>query len=417
MVQKSVLENGVRLVSESLPGAYSVTLGFWLEVGSRDEEPALGGVSHFIEHMAFKGTNRRGPLDIAREIDRLGGLANAFTSKENTCFHARALSEHMPGLGDLLLDLVLSPIYQPEELERERQVILQEICAVEDTPDDLVHVLFGQNFWPNHPLGRPVLGTSESVSSLNRQVILDYLHSAYRPEGMVVAAVGNLEHEQFVDMMSGPLTKLRSGGSANGRKPPRSSSGIHIKPRDLEQVHVAMGATAPSATHPARYATALLNLILGGNMSSRLFQEIREKRGLAYSIYSYYNTYSDSGMLGVYMGVAADRATEAMKVVRQEMAKLAAEGVSEDELSDARDNLKGSILLASENPESRMSRLARNELHFGRVISLDEIITQIDSITIEDIARMSGDILRGENLGATVLGPLDQEKSLREMGW
>ena len=417
VVQKSVLENGVRLVSESLPGAYSVTLGFWLEVGSRDEEPALGGVSHFIEHMAFKGTARRGALDIAREIDRLGGLANAFTSKENTCFHARALSEHMADLSDLLLDLVLSPIYQPEELERERQVILQEICAVEDTPDDLVHVLFGQNFWPNHPLGRPVLGTSESVAGLDRQVILDYLHDAYRPEGMVVAAVGNLEHREFVDTMSASLGGLNPGQRGNGRKPPRASSGIHIKPRDLEQVHVAMGASAPSATHPDRYATALLNLILGGNMSSRLFQEIRERRGLAYSIYSYYNTYSDSGMLGVYMGVSPDRATEAVKVIRQEMAKLADRGVTEEELSDARDNLKGSILLASENPEARMSRLARNELHFGRIIDLEEIIAKIDAITLEDIHRMAGEILRNSNLGATVLGPLDQDKAAREMGW
>ncbi len=415
MVQRSVLPNGVRLLSERLPGAFSVTLGLWMEVGSRDESPELGGASHFIEHMAFKGTQTRGPLQIAREIDLLGGLANAFTSKENTCFHARALAEHLPRLADLLLDLVLDPVYDPKELERERQVILQEISAVEDTPDDLIHVLFNQNFWPEHPLGRPILGRAEVIAALGREAILAYQHATYRPKSLVVAAVGNLEHQQLIDLVADRLGGLPAGKNGHLRTPPRPAPGLCLRPRELEQVHVVMGADAPPANHPDRFAAALLNLILGGNMSSRLFQEVRERRGLAYSVYSYLNTYSDSGLLGVYMGVAPSRAVEAIKVARAELAKLVTGPIAPQELMDAKDNLKGSILLATENPESRMSRLAKNELHFGRPIPLEEIMASIAAVSLADISRLAARCLDPAGLGVTVLGPLDEDRFRREL--
>jgi predicted Zn-dependent peptidase len=416
-VEKTVLPGGVRLVSESQPHAYSVTLGLWMEVGSRDESPLQGGISHFIEHMAFKGTPGRSALDIAREIDRLGGLANAFTSKENTCFHARALTSHLPEMAGLLTDLALRPALDPQEMEREREVILQEIGSVEDTPDELVHVLFGQNYWPDHPLGRPVLGTVESVSALDRQAIQDYMGATYLPQATVVSAVGKLEHQRLLDLLGPALSELPQRPSALTRRPPTPRPGLHVYSRELEQAHLALGMPAPSATSNERFVAAILNLILGGNMSSRLFQEVRERRGLAYAVYSYLSAYSDSGMLGVYLGVAPGRAVEALTVVRAEMERLGAEPVAEHELSDAKESLKGSILLAAENPESRMSRLARNEFNFGRDVPVDEVVAQVEAVTAEDLERLAASMLDTAQLGVTVLGDVDEDSFRAELGW
>lgn len=416
VIEKTVLANGVRVLTERLPQAFSVTMGLWVEVGSRDEDPPRSGISHFIEHMAFKGTERRSPLDIAREIDRLGGQANAFTSKENTCFHARALAARLSELSDLLIDLLLHPAYHPEELERERQVILQEISYQEDTPDDLVHVLFGQNFWPGHPLGRPVLGSAESVAHIDRRTILHYQRQHYQPEGLVVSAVGNLEHQQVVDLVGEALGSLPMAPRSQQRSAPQSRPGLHVVPRPLEQVHMVLGHQAPSAVDPERFAAALLNLILGGNMSSRLFQEVREKRGLAYSVYSFLSAYSDSGALGVYLGVAPKRASEALRVARGEVERLATGPVSDQELADAKENLTGSILLSAENPETRMSRLARNEINFGKDIPLEEVVSQVESVSAEEVSRLAAQLLTPGELSATILGAAAADELAREMG-
>lgn len=414
MVNKTTLDNGVRLVTEELPNAYSVTAGLWMEVGSRDEEPAQGGISHFIEHMAFKGTAKRDALAIARELDRLGGMANAFTSKETTCFHARTLAEHLDTISDLLTDIFLHPAYVPLEVERERQVILQEISAVEDTPDELVHVLFGQNFWAGHPLGRPVLGSTQSVSAVSRQDLVDYLAQRYAPANLVVAAVGKLEHQRIVDLLGSALAELPSLPPRQARQAPVGQPGLKVVPRQCEQVHVAMGAPGPSAVDPDRFAAALLNVILGGNMSSRLFQEVREKRGLAYAVFSYLSSYSDSGVFGVYMGVAPGRSPEALKVVRAELARLAVEPVGEEELEHAKEHTKGSILLGAESPDNRMFRLARNEFSFGRDIPLEEVVAQIEAVRVEDLTRVAAKCLDPAKLGVTVLGPADAEGLARE---
>jgi predicted Zn-dependent peptidase len=387
-----------------------------MEVGSRDEEPAQGGISHFIEHMAFKGTARRDALAIARELDRLGGLANAFTSKETTCFHARTLADHLPDITDLLNDIFLHPAYNAAELERERQVILQEICAVEDTPDELVHVLFGLNYWPEHPLGRPVLGNAESVGAISRQDLVDYLAASYAPANLVVAAVGDLEHERFVELMAPELSLLPVSPGRNHRQPPAARAGLAVHHRDSEQVHIAMGAPGPAVTDPDRFAAALLNVILGGNMSSRLFQEVREKRGLAYAVYSYLSTYSDAGMFGVYMGVAPGRSPEALKVVRAEMARLAVEPVGAEELEHAKEHTKGSILLGAESPDSRMFRLARNEFNFGRDVPLEEVVAKIEEVTVQDLTRVAARCLDPSLLGITVLGPADADGLAAEVG-
>lgn len=409
MINKTTLDNGVRLVTERLEHAYSVTAGLWMEVGSRDEEPAQGGISHFIEHMAFKGTAKRDALAIARELDRMGGMANAFTSKEITCFHARTLAELLPEIADLLTDIFLFPSYPAPELERERQVILQEISSVEDAPDELVHVLFGRDYWPESPMGRPVLGDAESVGAVSRQDLVDYLAGSYVPAKLVVAAVGDLEHERLVELMAPALSGLPVSTGRNHRQPPSPQPGLRVHRRDSEQVHVAMGAPGPSAKDPDRFAGALLNVILGGNMSSRLFQEVREKRGLAYAVFSYLSSYSDAGLFGVYLGVAPGRSPEALKVVKDELARLAVEPVSHEELVHAKEHTKGSILLAAENSDSRMSRLARNEFNFGRDVPLEEVVANIEAVQVEDLTRVAARCLDPKVLGITVLGPADAE--------
>lgn len=416
MAQKTTLDNGVRLVSETLPQAYSVAVGLWVDVGSRDEPAELGGVSHFIEHMAFKGTARRDALAIALELDRLGGHANAFTGKENTCFHARALAEHLPEITDILCDIMLHPSYDPVELERERHVIIQEISFVDDTPDDLVHVMFARNLWPGHPLGRPILGEAENVANMDRQDMIDYLRTRYVPQNMLVSAVGAVDHDQLVGLLGDALGALPQVAKTNGRKKAEFNSGLHVAPRELEQVQVVMGAPAPSITDEDRFAASLLNIILGGSMSSRLFQEVREKRGLAYSIYSYLNSYSDLGLMGVGMGVAPEKLGEAMKVVFDEMERLGAGDLLHNELSHAKDNIKGSILLAMENSESRMSRLARNEFHFGRYIPVEEVIERIMNVEVEQVTALAARILNRRNMSITVLGDADKDKLAAEAG-
>jgi predicted Zn-dependent peptidase len=409
VIEKTVLPNGVRILTEVIPHAFSVTVGAWMGVGSRDESVATGGVSHFIEHMAFKGTSKRGPLDIAREIDRLGGQANAFTSKESTCFHARALPEHLPDVVDLLLDILLKPSYDPVELERERQVILQEISSVEDAPEELVHVLFSNRFWADHPLGRPILGSNRSVSQLSRDDILAYLRESYSPEGMVVAAVGALEHQQMVDLVAPSLSLLPESNGRAKRLPGTPNSGVFVKARDSEQAHILMGMPAPSATDENRFGVGLLNLMLGGNMSSRLFQEVREKKGLAYAVYSYLSSYSDSGMLGIYMGVDPQRAGESVQVVMDQLKVLAKGLLEQKELRMAKDSLRSSILLSAENPESRMGRLARNEFNFGRDLPLEEIMAKIEVVDLDCIHLLAREILNPDKICLTALGPLTPE--------
>ncbi|CAO0820120.1 zinc protease [Desulfarculales bacterium] len=417
MIQKTVMDNGVRIVSESQPHAFSITVGLWMEVGSRDESPQNNGISHFIEHMAFKGTQRCSTLDIAREIDRLGGRANAFTSRENTCFHCRALAQRLPEMCDLLTDIFLHPTLDPQELERERGVILQEIGGMEDAPDELVHVLFGEHFWPDHPLGYSILGSKDTVANLDRQAIRSYLAENYLPSRVVVSAVGNLEHQNLVDLVGPVLSTLPVNSAPDHRRLPVPRPGLQVVNRDLEQVHVALGVPAFKASSPLRYRAAILNLILGGNMSSQLFQEVRERRGLAYAVYSYLSFYSDSGLLGIYLGVAPERAVEALKVVRAEMETLAGATVSEQKLADSKENLRGAILLDAEDSESRMSRLARNEYNFGRDVPLDEALAQVEAVTREDVASLAAELLVSGNLGGTVLGPVEPEALSAELGW
>ena len=409
MYRKSTLNNRLRVVTEELPHFHSAALGVWLNVGSRDESAAENGLSHFLEHMAFKATSRRSARDIAREIDQVGGGLNAFTTKENTCFHARVLSEHLPRAVDLLSDLVLNPLYQAQDLERERQVILEEIGAQEDTPEDLVQVQFARHFWGEHPFGRPVLGDPANISRLEREELVDYRQATYLPAQTVVAAAGKVTHEEVVDLVARHLGEFDNGAPGRARSTAAIYPGTHTAPRDLEQVHLCLGTRGPAAGDMRRYPATLLQVILGGNISSRLFQVVREELGLAYSIYSFISFFSDTGVLGIAAGVGPRNLEAVLSAISREMKRLKEEPVPEAELQAAREYLQGSILLAAEDVEHRMMRLAKNELHFGHYIPLEEIIAGLMKVSAGEILEMARELLRPDEWALALLGPLEAE--------
>ena len=406
MYQKTVLPNGIRVVTEAIPHFHSVSLGVWINTGSRDETGPENGVAHFLEHMAFKGTGRRNAYDLAREIDQLGGTANAFTTKENTCFHGKVLADQLPQLYDLLHDIVLNPIYDDNDLEKERQVILQEISNLEDTPDEYVHDIFSRCFWGDSAFGRPIMGVADTVNHFSRPLLLDYRQAHYRPDRLIIAAAGRLQHETLVD-----LAAQSFGEFHNGRPLPRTRPrfkplpGYHHLEDDLEQVHLVLGGKAPSAGESSRFVATLLNLILGGNMSSRLFQEVRENLGLCYSIYSFLHCFSDTGLFGIGAAVGPDNLEILLDTVRQEVGKLQHQEVSSAELQAAKDYSRASFYLGAEDSDNRMMRLAKNEINFGRYISYEEIITRLEAVTGEQIMAMAQERLDLDQWQTVCLGP------------
>jgi predicted Zn-dependent peptidase len=406
--QKNVLSNGLRVVSEELPHFHSAAVGVWLNVGSRDETGAENGLTHFLEHMAFKGTPRRTVLEIAREIDQLGGLCNAFTGKEQTCFHGRVLTEHLPRLVDLLGDLVLRSQLEATDLERERQVILEEISAQEDSPEELVHVHFARKFWGDTAFGRPILGEAEHIAGVRREDLLAYRGSAYRPEDVVVAAAGRIQHQELVDLVEASFAGFANGAPARNRQPVITHPGVYPLSRDLEQVNLCLGGPGLAAGDPRRYPATMLQLILGGNMSSRLFQVIREQLGLAYAIHSHVQFFSDAGLIGISAGVSPGNLSALMAAIRGELKQLQEEKVSEAELTAAKEHLRGSILLASEDCDHIMVRLAKNELNFGRYIPQEDIIAGMLQVTADEVREVARDLLRPEAWGVSLLGPVDK---------
>jgi predicted Zn-dependent peptidase len=407
--RKTVLPNGVRLVTEHIPHVRSVSMGIWVTVGSRDEHGGEAGISHFIEHMIFKGTKRRDAQQIARETDSIGGAANAFTGKETTCFHAKVLDEHVPTMVDLLSDIFLESIFATREIERERQVVLQEIGLAQDTPDEYVHDLLGEVMWGSHSLGGPILGTAESVKATGRRHIKCYMGRAYGPESIIISAAGNLKHEEMLALIEPAFGALPTNGPAPVREAPALQAGTGVFGRELEQVHVCMGLKGLAASSGERYAAAVLNVILGGSMSSRLFQIIREQKGLAYSIYSFQSGYVDAGMMGVYVGVEKTQVAKTLKLITREVKRLKRDLVDAGELEAAKKHLRGGILLASENTDNRMTRLAKNEINFGRFLTYDEMIGAMERVSAEDIRALANDLFRDEHLSMVLLGPIKEE--------
>ena len=408
--KKTTLKNGVRIITEHLDYLRSVSLGIWVNTGSRDEEIKENGISHFIEHMLFKGTRNRSSLQIAKELDAIGGFSNAFTGKESTCIHARVLDKHFELLSDIFSDIFLNSTFDPDDMERERQVILQEINMVEDTPDDNIHVLFNRLIWNDHPIGLSTLGTTESVADIGKEMIHKYISNYYSPERIILAAAGNVDHQSMLSCYA-PFFESISGEKASNinRSVPRSHTDVSIHYKDLEQVHICLGGEGPSLTSDRRFACSLLNTILGGNMSSRLFQEIREKRGLAYSVYSFTSSYVDTGLFGVYVASDSENVNPVIETIQKEIKKISRGEILESELNEAKDHLTGGIYLSSESADNRMMRMAKNEFLFGRYVSFDELTTRLEKVKIDEVVEIACDIFKDNNVSLVTLGPFKQE--------
>jgi predicted Zn-dependent peptidase len=404
------LPNGIRVLSEELTDLSSVTAGIWVENGSRYESDAQAGISHFLEHLFFKGTERRSAARIAEEIDAVGGVLNAFTGKEYTCYYAKVLREHLPLALDLLADIFTHSQFASEEIERERSVIVQEISQVEDTPDDYVHDLFGLAFWPGHPLSRPIAGRAETVGRLTRDNFLAFMESRYRADRVVIAAAGNLRHDDLLEVASRHFGALTGTTAALDGTPPQAHAGLSIHARDLEQVHICLGVPGISQVDADRYAAHLLNAALGGGMSSRLFQEVRERRGKAYTVYSFLSSFLDAGYAGVYVGTSAEHVREVVGVIRHEIQKMVRDGLTADELARTKTQMKGNMLLGLETSDSRMMRLGKNEIYFGRDVPLDEVAARIDAVTNDEVVRVAGRIFSPGTLAVTILGDMKGER-------
>ncbi len=410
--RKSVLSNGVRVISDTSRHVQSVSLGIWVRAGSRFEPPQLNGISHFIEHMLFKGTPTRDAFTIAKEIESVGGVLNAFTSKEFTAYYCKILKEDLQLAIEVLTDIFLNSIFPDDEIVREKQVICQEIHQMEDNPEELIHELWGTKFWSAHALGQPVLGTIPNILSIDRETLIHYKTDHYPPTETMVVAAGNLDHEVLLELIAQKMHTLYSTTPRSETNGAKGVSSCHIEPRDLEQVHLCIGTNAPSAVDESRYAAYILNTILGGGMSSRLFQEIREKRGLAYSVYSFLSSVSDSGMLGIYLGCDPERFEDVVDCTGQ-VARELFRSVTTQEIDMAKNQIRGNILLALESSDAQMNRLAKEEYYFGRRIALEEIMATLGNVTESEITEVAENILNQDTFTLVALGPVKQDIDLR----
>jgi predicted Zn-dependent peptidase len=406
-IQKTTLDNGLTIITEQMSHVRSATVGIWVRTGSRHEDAPLNGISHFIEHTLFKGTSRRTSREIAIESDAIGGNVDAFTSREVAAYYVKVLDQHLPRAFDLLADLVTAPLFTSDELDRERNVVLEEIKMVEDTPDDLVHEVFLANFWPDHPLGRSILGTPDTLATFDHDRVAKFFADIYMPRNLVIAGAGNLDHNNFVDMVANYFGKLSDLPVSFKTSAPTTARPRILIDKDLEQVHLMLGTRCPSMLSEDRYSVHVLNTILGGGMSSRLFQTIREDNGLAYAVFSGVNTYTDAGYLSMYAATSPDQFSDVIRLGLQEFDRVKNEPVPEAELERAKDQLKVSVMLSLESTSARMSNLARQEIFYHRQFTLDEILERIERVTIEDVQRMAREIFDGSDLAVTAIGQLD----------
>jgi predicted Zn-dependent peptidase len=414
-VRREVLPNGLTILTEEMPHIRSVSIGIWIKTGSRHEDPELNGISHFVEHMVFKGTHNRNAEQIAREVDSVGGNMDAFTAKECICFDVKVLDEHLPTALDILSDLVLNPVFDATELARERGVIIEEIKMDEDNPDYLVHEIFTQSFWRDHPLGKPILGTKETVKRFEQSILFDYYRRFFIPNNMIIAAAGNVSHERLVELVSEKFAGLKAGPNGFKQEQPKISARINMRNKKaLEQVQLCIGVPSLSIGDERRFVSYILNTLLGGGMSSRLFQSVREKQGLAYSIYSELNPYRDTGCMCIYAGTSRENAPKVVQSVVSEFRKLKSEAISEEELKRAKAQLKGSLMLSLESSTARMSNLARQELYFDRFYTMDEIIARVESVTATDLVQLAEEYFQTGSIAVTVLGNLNGLKISRD---
>jgi predicted Zn-dependent peptidase len=408
MYRKDTLTNGIRVVSETLPKSRSISIGVWVKVGSRHEPEEIGGISHFIEHLFFKGTAKRTAKDIAIEMDSIGGEMNAFTSQETTTYYAKVVDEHLPVAIDILSDILLHSRFDPLEMEKERKVILEEIKSVEDTPDDYIHELFTNTVWVDNSLGRPILGTRDTIKALKHKDIVSYIENYYSPKEIVISVAGNFEHAHLIELLNASFGKLARGGIAKKEVTPVFNRAIAVKKKQLEQVQICVGCKGMHYTHEDRFVISALNTVLGNSMSSRLFQEIREQNALAYSIYSYVTSYRDTGLLTVYAGADPLNALEVVRLVTREFRKIKEEGITPAEETRVKNQIKGSLVLSLESSTSHMSRLARQEIYFGKYLSMDDIIKGVEKVTAGQVQSVAGQLFTPENISLAILGPLNK---------
>lgn len=405
MITTTTLDNGVRVVTQNIGYMHTVTTGIWVANGTRHEAPEDNGVAHFIEHMLFKGTKRRSAHQITREIDSMGGILNAFTGHEYVCYYAKVLAKFLPRAADLLADIFLNSTFPLDEIERERKVVLQEIKMRDDAPEEYIHDRFHQNFWRGQLLGMPVLGSDETVNSLSRASILSHKNSRYRPQDIIIAAAGNVKHDELVAILAPVFSEISSNWQPESSDSfPPSDKEVNLIEREMEQTLVCLGTRSLRYDHQDRYALFLLTTILGGGMSSRLFQEVREKKGLAYSVYSYILSHADSGALVIYAGTEKGNCREVIDIAQREMSRLVTEEVPQDELDAAREQLKGKTLMSLESSDSLMTRLAKNEIYLKKQQSIEDAIANYDAVSSADIQRVSRDLIRNEYLHLEVMG-------------
>jgi predicted Zn-dependent peptidase len=414
-IETTTLANGVRVITEAMPHVRSVSVGVWIGTGSRVEEPEENGISHFTEHMLFKGTTTRSAEEIARSVDSIGGNLDAFTAKELVSYNTKVLDEHLPQAFDVLSDLVLNPLFREEDIEKEKGVILEELKMEADNPEYLVHEIFSSNFWKDHPLGKPILGTRETVKRFRLDTLAAHYRKVYAPFNMIVTAAGHLTHENLVKLASDRFQSLPANHDAPPERKPVTHARLALRhKKSLEQVHLCLGVPSYPLPHEERFACYVLNTLLGGGMSSRLFQNIRERLGLAYAVFSDLNPYRDTGCLSVYAGTSVQSARQVVALIMQEFRLLKEERVSDEELRRAKDYLKGSLMLSLESTSSRMANLARQELYFGRFFSLDELLESIEQVTADDVQGIAQSSFQPKQIALTVLGNLDGFKIGRE---
>ena len=418
VTRRTVLPGGLRVISESVPGVRSVAFGVWVGVGSRDETESLAGASHYLEHLLFKGTRKRDALAIAAELEAVGGEINAFTAKEYTCYYARVLDADLPLAVDVICDMVTSSVLASREVENERGVILEEIAMHDDDPGDAVHDVFADIVWPDTPLGRPVLGTVASIESISRSAIAGYYRRRYRPDNLVIAAAGNLDHRALVRLVRKAFADLDLDADAAPGRPrvggraPAFTPASAVLSRPTEQANLVLGLPGLRRLDDRRFALGVLNAAFGGGMSSRLFQEVREKRGLAYSVYSFTSHYADTGIFGVYAGCHPNRARDVLELCREQLALVATSGLAVEELERGKGQMRGGLVLGLEDTGSRMSRLGKAELVYGELLSVDEVLARIDEVTVDDVQRLAHELLR-QPPALAAIGPYDDDSALR----
>ncbi len=416
LYRKTILPDGLRIISESIPTFRSISIGLWLDTGSRDEPDEIAGISHFIEHMVFKGTGSRSAKEIASYLESVGGMLNAFTSREQTCYYAKILDKHLPLAVEILADLIFNGRFDKDDIEKEKNIIIDEINEVNDTPADLVHDLFARTIFGEHPLGRPIMGSSSTVRRITREHILAYLRASYRPEKMIVAASGNLVHGELVRLVRKYFPKkYENNRNPYPRKRPSLLRRLSVKQRESSQTHICIGGPAFTFEHPRRSALLLLNSMVGGGMSSKLFQKIREEMGMAYTIFSYLDFFADTAVMGVYLSTDPKNVTKVIATVFEELSHFAMEKLSPKEIESARELLKGSLVLGLENSSNRMNRMAKHEILLGKYISVDETIAEIDSVTAENVRQVAEKLFDPKRFTITALGQTKKSAILRAL--